>query len=126
MLTADSFLAIFIGVTKPPVLSLRRGEFADLLPLGPADPLHYHLGHSLSAPDDNRLFAQINGNQLNLSPVIRIDGPGAIDQGKSRSQGETASGPNLRFKARWQRYSDAGRYEDALHRLKDQIFFQIR
>src|SRR3990172_11990611 len=114
MLTADSFLAIFICVSETALLTSRREEFAYLLPSRLADPLHYHLRYPLPATYHNRLFPQIDSDHLNLPAVIRVDGPGAIDQRNPFSQGTTASRANLGLKARGQRHRNTGRYQCAL------------
>ena len=67
-------------MAKPAVAPLRRREFPAYGPDHTADPVHHHLGDAVPSPDDEGLLAVIDQDDPHLSPVVRVDRTGGVDQ----------------------------------------------
>ncbi len=62
----------------------------------------HQLGDPHAAADDKRLAAEIDQDDLNLSPIIGIDGSRSVKDGDAVADGEARTRPNLAFAARRQ------------------------
>src|SRR5581483_3055384 len=118
-------ILFFIGVSEAAFLPLRRRQRFDFLPMDAADALHDHLRDALSASNDYRFAAEIDGDQLNLAAIVRIDRPGAIHQRHAFAQREAAPWPNLRLEPLRQSDRDARRNQRAFERFEAQVLVQI-
>ena len=67
-------------MTKTSIVSLGRWKLIYLFPMRPDDALDDHLGNALATLNYHGLLAEINSDKLNFSAIVRIDGPGAVDQ----------------------------------------------
>ena len=73
------------------------------------DTLHNELGDTLAAPDRERRIAEVDEQNLNLTPVVRIDGPRTVEHSHTMTQGEAGAGANLCLEAQRQLQYQCGR-----------------
>src|SRR3569623_942480 len=62
-----------------------------------ADRRHHHLCNAVAAPDLDNLFAQIDEDHFDLTPVVGIDRARRIEHGDAVFCCQTRSGTNLRL-----------------------------
>src|SRR5262249_12322854 len=123
----DLSLGLFpVGVSQAAVLPYRLREFFDFLPAHAADALDDHLRDALTAANDHRFTAQIDGDQLDLAAIVRVDRSRAIDQRYPFPERKAAARPDLRLEPRRQSNRDARRNQRPLERLETQVLLQIR
>ena len=96
-------------MSKATVASYRIRKLVHFLPAGAECSLDYELCYPLTSPDHHRLTAEIDRDDLNLAPVIRIDRSRAVYKSQSLLQGEPAAGPNLTLESFGERNRNAGR-----------------
>ena len=97
---------IFLSVWPNPPACRSSDTFRHFLPMGPHNPLHDHLSDALAALDHHRFGAEIDRDELNLTPVIRIDGSRTVQPSSipCLEQDHCAAGfePHSPPEARWQ------------------------
>lgn len=76
------------------VIALRLRQLINYFPLSAGNPIDYHLGDPVAPFNDKRLFAEICHDHLYLSPVVRIDGAGSIEEPYAVMYCQTAPGPH--------------------------------
>jgi len=111
---------------EPAFLPIRRWQFNYFMPARPDDPLYHHLRDTLAALYDQGLLAEIDGDELNFTPVIGIDGARTVDHRQSLFQRHTAARPDLRFETHRQRNRDTRWNERPLQRRQANLAVNVR
>ena len=90
----------FFGAGVAETARVTRGcrKLVHFFPTHPRNALNHHLSYSISGTDGHRFRAQVDDSQLNLAPVVRIDGCRGCSPGSRRAsgQGRSAGGSGLR------------------------------
>jgi hypothetical protein len=97
------------------------GQLRDDFKVDPRHRRDHQLRDPIAAPDDDRLLAEIDGDDRDLAPVVGIDRAGRIEQPQTLAQRQTAARPHLPFETVRNRDRESGRNQGALARLQGQL-----
>src|SRR5262245_50165945 len=89
--------ATFVRVAKSAVLPIRERQLLNLSPMRSNNTLNHHLSDALTALNHHRLAAEVDCDQLNLTPVVGIDGSGTVNHSQSLFYSKPATRTNLGF-----------------------------
>src|SRR5580658_2405715 len=67
----------------------------------PGDGGDDQLGDAIAAPELHPLGAPVDEQDRQLTPVVRVDGPGRVGQADAELEREPAAGPHLAFVPGW-------------------------
>ncbi len=84
---------------EPAFAAARLGQFLHLAESGVLHPLNHHLSDPHPARHLDRYVAQIHQQDLELSPIVAVDGGGCVGKRETVAKCETRSRPELAFKA---------------------------
>ena len=79
--------------------SLRAVQFLDLVPNRPADRGDHQLGDAHAPGHAKGVCAQIDQHAANFTPVIGVDGSGAVEDGDAVLDRQARTGPHLGLEA---------------------------
>src|SRR3990167_294928 len=103
-------------MSKPAFLTLGGWQLTYFMPARPDDPLYHHLRDALAAFNHHGLLPEIDGDELDFTAVIGIDGAGTVDHRQSLFQRQAAARPDLRLETPRQRHRDAAGNQRPLQR----------
>src|SRR5262245_9383297 len=103
-------------------------RFADGLYLLPGYLLYgrdHHLRDPVAMMEGLLFHRKISEDDLDLAPVVGIDGAGRIEAGDAMLDGHAAAGTDLRFIAQRQLDKEAGRHQLPFQGLQDEGIGEI-
>src|SRR5574342_416130 len=93
-------------MSKPALVANGGWQLTYFMPARPDDPLYHHLRDALAAFNHHGLLPEIDGDELDFTTVIGIDGAGTVDHRQSLFQRQAAARSDLRFETYRQRHRD--------------------
>ena len=84
--------------TKPASAAQRLRQRVHHSDLSLGDRSNYQLSHPFTALNRKGLLAKIDQQDLNLAPIVGIDGSGRVDDSQPVSPGQPGASTNLAFK----------------------------
>ena len=112
-------------MTETTKTTLRLVQCVGLYPFTLLVACYHHLGYTFPILYDERFLAQVDQDDTDESPVVRIDGAGTVEYRDAVLQGQSAAGPYLGFHAGRQCDAQPGGDERTLHRYEGDGFIEV-
>lgn len=112
-------------MSEPTVCTLGGRDTHNGFPLHFRIGCHHHLGNTVCMLNGLRFLGKVDQDHFDLASVIRVDGTGCIEAGKTLFDGEPAPGADLCFVSIRQLYVQTSWYQSAFQGLQCYGSFQI-
>ena len=107
--------------SKPTRAALRCRKILNRLPGNPRDGRQHHLRDPVAPVQGERLLPEVGEDDADLPPVVRVDRSGRVEAGDAMADRQPAARTDLDLISRGDRDGDAGGYERARARRKEQV-----